>query len=40
MKIEGRALGPLCVLLFLVVYFVLSPLLPPAFHEYLRCILN
>ena len=37
---EGRTLGPLSVLLILVVYFLLSPLLSPAIHEYIYHILR
>lgn len=37
--LEGRTLGPLSVLLVLALYFLLSPLLSPAFHEYINHIL-
>jgi hypothetical protein len=38
--LEGRTLGPLSVLLILVLYSLLSPMLPPAFHEYIYHILH
>jgi hypothetical protein len=38
--LEGRTLGPLSVLLFLALYFLLSPLLSPAIHEYIGHILH
>lgn len=37
---EGRTLGPLSVLLILLVYSLLSPLLPPTVHEYIYHILH
>lgn len=38
--LEGRTLGPLFVLLILVLYSLLSPMLSPAFHEYVYHILH
>jgi hypothetical protein len=38
--LEGRTLGPLSVLLILALYLLLSPLLSPAFHEYIYHILH
>ena len=38
--LEGRTLGPLSVLFILGLYSLLSPLLPPAFHEYIYHILH
>jgi hypothetical protein len=37
---DGRTLGPLSVLLILLVYSLLSPLLPPSVHEYIYHILH
>lgn len=36
----GSTLGPLSVLLILVVYSLLSPLLPPVVHDYIYHILH
>ena len=38
--LEGSTLGPLSVLLILVLYSLLSPLLPPAIHDYIYHILH
>jgi hypothetical protein len=38
--LEGRTLGPLFVLIILVLYSLLSPMLSPAFHEYVYHILH
>ncbi len=38
--LEGRTLGPLSVLFILALYFLLSPLLSPAIHEYIYRILH
>jgi hypothetical protein len=38
--LEGRTLGPLSVLFILGLYLLLSPLLPPAIHEYIYHILH
>ena len=37
---EGRTLGPISILLILLVYSLLSPLLPPMVHEYIYHILH
>lgn len=36
---HGSTIGPITVLVILVVYSLLSPLLPASFHEYVRHIL-
>lgn len=37
---EGSTLGPLFVLFILLAYTLLSPFLPPAFHDYIYHILH
>lgn len=38
--LEGSTLGPLLVLIILGIYLLFSPMLPPAFHEYVYRILH
>jgi len=40
LALEGRTLGPLIVLLLLACYFLASPLLSPAIHQYMFRILH